>query len=357
MTIAIEPPAASPTQAPFRQDCGGGEMAALILRNAILTILTLGLYRFWAMAKTRRLLWSNTFAWGDSLEYTGTGGEMFKGFLFVLLAVFLPVLALQVAANTVWAENAAITLGSDILVTASFTLLVPYAIYRARRYRLSRTLWRGIRGGMSGSAWGYVWRVLGWNILKLATLGLVVPLANTALTRFEMSNTRFGNRNFEFEGEAGKLYGAFFKMVLWVVAGTVLAGILGAVAMSAAHTELIDFGGMVTMALSGFWVLRAWCGYKAVELGYFAQCTRFAGAGFRFEITGGKLFWLLFPNLLIVLFTLGLAKPYAALRSIRFATAHLTIIGQPDFAAIAQNRDADTSRGEGMASFLGTAEF
>ena len=35
------------------------------------------------------------------------------------------------------------------------TLLGHYAVYRARRYRLSRTVYRGVRFHQEGSAWRY----------------------------------------------------------------------------------------------------------------------------------------------------------------------------------------------------------
>ena len=49
------------------------------------------------------------------------------------------------------------------------------AVYAAQRYRLTRTLWRGIRGGMSGSAWTYGLRAVGYNLIAAITLGLATP--------------------------------------------------------------------------------------------------------------------------------------------------------------------------------------
>src|SRR6185369_14167236 len=57
--------------------------------NALLIICTLGIYRFWASARQRRYLWSRTHFIDDQLEWTGTGKEMFLGFLIVI-AVLAP---------------------------------------------------------------------------------------------------------------------------------------------------------------------------------------------------------------------------------------------------------------------------
>src|SRR4028119_1352775 len=67
------------------------EFLPIALTNLLLTVVTLGIYRFWATARERRYLWSRTRFIDDHLEWTGTGKEMFIGFLIVM-AVLLPIL-------------------------------------------------------------------------------------------------------------------------------------------------------------------------------------------------------------------------------------------------------------------------
>ena len=47
----------------------------LLLRNLLLTIITVGIYRFWAKTRVRQFFWRHTKLLGDRLEYLGTGGE------------------------------------------------------------------------------------------------------------------------------------------------------------------------------------------------------------------------------------------------------------------------------------------
>ena len=65
------------------------EYLPIAASNVLLIIVTLGIYRFWAAARQRRYLWSRTEVIGDRLEWSGTGKEMFIGFL-VVMAVLLP---------------------------------------------------------------------------------------------------------------------------------------------------------------------------------------------------------------------------------------------------------------------------
>src|SRR5258708_21408229 len=123
----------------------GGEPRAfwrLVAHGAVLLMLTLGIYRFWLTTDIRRFLWSNTELAGESFEYIGTARELLLGFL-IAIAILLPL----------YAGLFIVTLGlgdfGEIAgVLLSFVLLGvlgQYAVYRARRYRLSRTVYRGLR--------------------------------------------------------------------------------------------------------------------------------------------------------------------------------------------------------------------
>ena len=58
---------------------------------------------------------------------------------------------------------------------AAFYVFGQFAIYRARRYRLTRTVWRGVRFWMTGSGWAYAARATLWGLLAIVTLGLAMP--------------------------------------------------------------------------------------------------------------------------------------------------------------------------------------
>ena len=51
-----------------------------------------------------------------------------------------------------------------VIAFAALGLIGQYAIYRARRYRLTRTIYRGVRFHQSGSAWRYAFRAVFWWI-------------------------------------------------------------------------------------------------------------------------------------------------------------------------------------------------
>ncbi|MGB8668351.1 MAG: DUF898 family protein [Pseudolabrys sp.] len=167
----------------------------LLIRGAALLMVTLGIYRFWLVTDVRRFLWSNTEIAGEPLEYTGTALELLIGFL-VAIALLIPIYA--------GFFLAALDLGllgklSGLLAFAALGVLGQYAIYRARRYRLTRTIYRGLRFHQSGSAWSYAIRATLWWIATIVTLGLAYPFQMASLERYKMRNTFYGDLAGRFE--------------------------------------------------------------------------------------------------------------------------------------------------------------
>ena len=193
----------------FEHDGRVSELLPIVLLNALLNVLTLSLYRFWSKTRVRRYLWDSTNLLGDRLEYTGTGGELFKGFLFVLFAIFLPIAAADILVTFYFPPDHPIQVVFRLVVGVTFGSLIGVAIYRARRYRLSRTRWRGVRANQSGSSLAYSARYIAFILLTIITLGWVYPVMRMRLMGTMMNNTWFGDRQFHFEGSVGSLYKRF----------------------------------------------------------------------------------------------------------------------------------------------------
>ena len=196
----------------------------LLIQGALLLICTLGIYRFWLTTDVRRFLWSNTEIAGDHLEYTGTAVELLVGFL-IAIAVLLPINALFFLA--------AFDLGligklSGVMGFLLLALLGQFAVYRARRYRLSRTIYRGVRFFQTGSGFVFAFYALMWWGLIALTLGLAYPWAQKGLERFKMRHTYYGDLPGHFEASALSLFLRGFPLWLLTV-GPLLGGLATAV--------------------------------------------------------------------------------------------------------------------------------
>ena len=185
-----------------------GEFRALVTRGAVLELITVGFYRFWLTTDIRRHLWSDTAVDDDAFEYTGRGKELLVGFLFAL-AIIVPV---YLAYFLISVEAARFKAFASFPLLAFFYLFGQFAIYRARRYRLTRTVWRGVRFWMTGSGWAYAAYAALWGALVGLTLGLMLPWREASLERYKMRHTYYGDLQGSFEGRGWD----FFKRGWWL---------------------------------------------------------------------------------------------------------------------------------------------
>lgn len=197
-------------------------LVGLLSKNFFLTLFTIGIYRFWAATRLRRYLWSNIRVGGDGLEYTGTGRELFLGFL-VALAVLAPLSILYIVAHR-------LSLGSPILAASiqgayflALFIFMQVALFRSRRYRLSRTSWRGIYVSQTGSTGHYCALFLGYGLLTVVTLGFALPWMHVALARYKLNNTCFGNRTMRIEAKGSDLFARWLLVMVVIGIPVVLA--------------------------------------------------------------------------------------------------------------------------------------
>ena len=204
------PPPLPPTPLAFSGD--RGDFFRLVARGAVLELVTVGFYRFWLATDIRRHMWSNTVIDGDAAEYTGRGRELLIGFLFAL-AILVPI---YLAYFLIGIEFERLKAFASIPLFIAFYAFGQFAIYRARRYRLTRTVWRGVRFWMDGSGWAYAWRAVLWGVLVMLTLGLALPWREAALERYKMRHSYYGDLRGGFEGKGIE----FFKRAwhLWLLA-------------------------------------------------------------------------------------------------------------------------------------------
>jgi uncharacterized membrane protein YjgN (DUF898 family) len=345
-----------------------GGFAGLSLLNGVLRILTLGVYHFWGKTEVRQRIWSAVRIDGEPLEYRGTGGELLRGFLVVFFLILLPM-GLAGFASSLFLPVAAQGIYSLAFWGVVF-LLSGIGIHRARRYRLSRTRWRGIRGGLSGRSRGFAWTYLWTMLLVPITLGWILPWRAVRLQRALFNETRFGDNGFTFTGVAGPLYRRFWLVwvsgfVLFIAASVAIAAIIGFDMPRAGRnvpTMRAFTGGKIAavtaVVLAGLLIyamIRAW--YSSGMLNYFAAHTKLQGAGFTLQATAPSLVWLAASNYLIRLLSLGFLSAVTEARSMRYIVERLSCDGAIAWNQIGQNPDVLLKRGEGLAEAFDVDAF
>jgi uncharacterized membrane protein YjgN (DUF898 family) len=261
-----------------------GEFRGLVVRGAALELITVGFYRFWLATDIRRHLWSNTEIDGDAAEYTGRGKELLVGFLFAL-AILVPI---YLAYFLVGLEVERFKAFASLPLFLFFYLFGQFAIYRARRYRLTRTVWRGVRFWMDGSGWAYAARAALWGLLMIATLGLILPWREAALERYKMRHCHYGDLPGSFAGTGWDLFKRgwwLWLLVMVLISGPVLLpAMLGKSSIKAA-TGLASI-----VSLVGFFSAPFIYGvFKAIEWRWWVSGLRFGEVRFESTLQRGRL--------------------------------------------------------------------
>ncbi|NOX41373.1 MAG: DUF898 domain-containing protein [Alphaproteobacteria bacterium] len=280
-----------------------GALFKLAIKTSLLTVLTLGIYRFWMKTRLRRFYWSAIRPGGIPLEYTGTGVEKLMGFLIavVFLSFYIGIVNLLLVFVSFSLIN------SNLAAYAlSFVGLIPiyfYAQYRARRYVLARTRWRTMRFGIEAAAWPYAWRAMLHWLATILTLGLLLPRQIFWLEKFRIDRTWFGDQKFTQEGRWTQLLPIAIHMYIGI--GLTIAATAG-LWISPASASLF--------LLSVPWLFFGFVHFQIQSFRFLARQKRL-GANIRFVaeprtwrviriyIFGGLLIWL---SVLAVLVGLGL---------------------------------------------------
>lgn len=297
----------------------GAALFLLGLRHALLTVVTLGIYSFWARNNTRAFHYSHTELGGEPFAYHGTGGELLRGWLKAVGVILLIVVAVVVITVLLGGSlSPTVTTGGMLAIYAAIGVLALVAINGARRYRFSRSSWRGIRFSFHGSLGPFMGLMLKGTALSIVTLGFYGPFFANERRAFLVNNARYGSEPFVYEGEARPLFGAYVKALLLTIP---------------------------TLGLYWFW-------YAAFQHRHVWSHTRIAGARFMSTVTGGGLLKLSVTNALLVLFTLGIGTPWAIVRARRFSADNLVMRGAPEWAAIQQRAETAGATAEAVAEAL-----
>ena len=246
-----------------------------------------------------------------------TAKELLLGTLKAVIVFGLPVLLLNMIRD-VLDVPVALKVVAGIVSASLIFVFFPVAVVGARRYRLSRMSWRGIRFSFRGRVRDLVRIFIVGSFLTGITLGLYYPFFLVQRQRFLVSHSYFGNERFGFTGREWDLFGPFVVSLL------------------------------LTLPTLGL----CWVWYVARKRRFFWDHTNLGSARFACHITGGGLLWLWVVNVALLVCTLGLAWPWVRVRSIAFTFRNLALVGPIDLTRIEQQAQQAGSTGEGLSGFF-----
>jgi len=347
----------------FRFNGKAGEYFKIWIVNILLSILTLYIYSAWAKVRSRRYFYGNTLLENSAFEYHAKGIQLLPGRLVGIVLIGL------------------IAFGEFIsiyLVAAAYIFLVlitPWAICRSTAFNARMSSYRNVRFGFTGEVGQYykylfliplalalvtgaviaalyfggiITRDVVPALLPVAFLVIYIgwPWMHCRLSGYSINNSKYGTALFDTDLSSARFYRIYLGGILVSLLMMLLffAGIAGA-------AYLIGFGEMFNPdALPQ--TLQSPAGFAAIALlyigliavGYFIGAyisSRLRNYQFnrtlldrKFQISSSvrtwPLWWIDFSNLVLIVFTLGLAYPWAAVRKARYFANNTQILSQYD---------------------------
>jgi uncharacterized membrane protein YjgN (DUF898 family) len=295
----------------------GSEYFKIQMVNTILCILTLGLYYPWAKEKSLKFLYSQSTFEETPFVFSGTGKEMFKGFLkAIVILVALYGVSFYLLMNNSPALAALIMYGG-------FLAIMPLAIHGSYRYRMAKTSWKGIRFGYTGDRNQLVGLFFKGVLFTILTLGFYGPWFTINLRRYVLSNVTVGNARFSYNGDGGD----FFLLNL---KGYILS--------------------LLTLGIYSFWWQKDLFAYYVNNLRLEQEDD---AVFFTSKATGGGFAALTIVNLLILFCTLGLGYAWVVTRSMKFVMDNIEAQGYYSFESLQQAQaDYSDATADDMADLL-----
>jgi uncharacterized membrane protein YjgN (DUF898 family) len=343
------------------------EFAPIALTNLFLMIVTLGIYRFWATNRERQYLWSRTCFHDDRFEWTGTGRELFLGFLIVVVVLFIPILFFQFGMQALLFRKYTTT---AFVLAAIFYAVIIYvtglARYRSLRYRLSRTWWRGIRGGGDGRGYRYGLTTLWRNLAGYLAVGLLLPWSSVSLWNERWRTVGFGSIPFVAQAKARPIFGRY--LLFYMVPLLMVILIIATLVLTNGHIGDLFFYStapmMVTIALYVVIVIGIYLLLTMIGMVYYSAYVREIIGGltlgktsFVFDASAGQWLTLYVVDILLVIGTLGLGYKFIGYRHWKFMIEHLEAPGTIDVANLTQSGSGTAQHGEGLVEAFDVGAF
>lgn len=319
------PAAAEPQPERFEFTGSGGEYFRIWIVNLLLTILTLGIYSAWAKVRRLQYFGRHTRVAGSVFDYHGKPIAILIGRL-----IALGLFTVYSLANTVPGPML-------LAVLVLLAVLLPLLLRNSFRFRLHNTSYRGIRFSFRGTIGEAYITFLLFGILTFGTLYLLAPMFHQRIKAYQHGYSWFGRTRFSFDAGVGSFYGVYLLTGLVFFGGMIGAIVLFGGAISALAPVFADKGAKPDPAVIGpilFGVFALFVGLSLI-VGPLLQSrignlvwnhTRLGEHRFESRLRFWPLLGIVLSNFVLVVVTLGLFAPWAAVRVARYRAESLTLI-------------------------------
>lgn len=339
MPLSRDLPSQSPLHSTFKLQFSGShrEYFGLWLANLTLSIITLGIYSPWAKVRRLRYFYQHTTLLGSSFDFHGDPYRILIGrFIAIFLFILYSILTEMKATG-------------QILAFGMVIVCAPFIIQRALRFRLRSTSHRGIRFNFVGSINGALVNAILLPMISAIPLGLTYPFGLREWRRYQLRNATFGKTKFGYDSKIFPFYMmgiASIAPVIFFLFGIAVyfSSLFGGESLNPVTIKqsLMQIGpGFVLVGIVVFLSIRGiYTFYKhriifnGLSLGEY---------NFKSVITLWPCLYIVATNDLLVALSLGLFRPFAAIRAAKLQLTNIEITGPSDVGAFVGDSTIDVS--------------
>ena len=279
------------------------EYFGIWISNLVLTIITLGIYSSWAKVRRKKYFLNNSQISDASLNYHATGVQLLKGRLIALAVIIV---------------NGLITIFFPLVgIVTSIAILfaLPWVINQSMKFNARMTSWRNVRFNWRGTYWKSFWFFMIGPLLGLISF-VFLPYFIKNYYQYYAQYHSFGTTDFNASSRTSKYFLALI-LTVWPGLFFVLLGIGGSQGIKT-EFGLFDYYVLVVLLVFvisaiTFTILQTLCRNILVRTLSLGQAVTFDS-----KLKPLVVLWISVTNLMAVIFSLGLLRPWAAIRLYRY---------------------------------------
>jgi uncharacterized membrane protein YjgN (DUF898 family) len=299
----------------FQFGGSGMEYFKIWIVNLLLSVLTLGIYSAWAKVRRLQYFYRSTRLAGASFDYHGEPKAILRGRIIALI--------LFIAYNVSFKISPMFGLVTGLLLG----VVMPWLLMRSLRFKLCNSSYRGLRFNFVGNVRGAYDAFFKYPMLAGFTLYLLAPLAHQRIKQYQFSNSRYGLTDFAFSAPVSLFYGIYL-LSLGVVGVAVLLAV--AVFHSARPIHPVLLLGAIVMAMAVFiYVVTMFVTYMQNMTW---NHTTVGGHELFSNVSTRRMLWITITNMVAIVLTLGLYKPFAVIRLLRYRLESMGLIARGDLS-------------------------
>tara|TARA_B100001250_G_C19787326_1_gene784799 strand:- start:1122 stop:2114 length:993 start_codon:yes stop_codon:yes gene_type:complete len=307
----------------------GKEFFGIWIVNTLLSIVTLGIYSPWAKVQNTKYLYNSICIDDHHFDYHAQPIQILKGRLIAILVLVI-VSSLSIINESIY-----------FIALLVIFFAAPWLINRSISFNMRMTSYRNVRFNFKGDYWNTFFWVFIAPILSLFTLYLALPHVLRRRDEYMTQNYSYGDTNFICSMSSKTYYKAVLYTLGAILGISLVLGII-AVIFSLIGIEALN---AVIIFLGYIFIIAAVASiYSALIRNHYFENTKLNGiASFKSNVGMRDYFQLISTNILMIIFSLGLAVPFVQIRSISFLSLNTSVSIQSSIEGIIDNVSKDSS--------------